>query len=226
MSAETTERTDARIAGRAVPARFPAQGPVRVLCVGEAPGPRGADKSGVPFFGDRAGAPLYRALEAAGACVLTPGTWALPWDGAVFAREGLVPEMRGVALGNAYDRCPTDDGRRFRAPSRSELESPANVARFSADLDRAHARGLRLIVALGRVASRVSSSVLALADGVAHGNATARWPGVELITVPHPSAQGLLSAAPERGRGARLADLAQAWEHELVRILRRALEAA
>jgi hypothetical protein len=212
----TASGAAARIVGRAVPARFPAQGAVRVFCVGEAPGPRGADKSGVPFFGDRAGAPLYRALETAGACVLPPGTWALPWDGAVFVREALTPALQGVALGNAYDRCPTDDGRRFRAPSRAELESAENVARLAADLDRAHERGLRAIVALGRVASRVSASVLEAEP--------ARWPGVELITVPHPSAQGLLSAAPDRGRGARLADLAQAWERDLVQILRRALE--
>jgi uracil-DNA glycosylase len=232
MSPASTVSSAPRIVGGAVPARFPEQGDVRVLCVGEAPGPRGADKSGVPFFGDRAGAPLYRALEAAGACVLPPGTWALPWDGAVFAREVLTPTLRGVALGNAYDRCPTDDGRRFRAPSRAELESPENVARLSADFDRAQARGLRVIVALGRVASRVCASVLGasvLDASVLHearGATPARWPGVQLVTVPHPSAQGLLSAAPDRGRGARLADLAQAWEHDLVQILRRALEGA
>ncbi len=227
MSSASKGSSAPRIVGGAVPARFPEQGEVRVLCVGEAPGPRGADKSGVPFFGDRAGAPLYRALEAAGACVLPTGTWALPWDGAVFAREGLTPTLRGVALGNAYDRCPTDDGRRFRAPSRAELESPDNVARLSADFDRAQARGLRVIVALGRVASRVCASVLDAS--VLHespGATPARWPGVELVTVPHPSAQGLLSAAPDRGRGARLADLAQVWEHELAQILRRALEGA
>ena len=53
-----------RIVGEPVPPCFPEAGHVRVLCIGEAPGPRGADKSGVPFFGDRAGAPLYRALVA------------------------------------------------------------------------------------------------------------------------------------------------------------------
>jgi uracil-DNA glycosylase len=39
---------------------------VRVLLLGEAPGPRGADQSGIPFWGDRAGVLVYRALERAG----------------------------------------------------------------------------------------------------------------------------------------------------------------
>jgi uracil-DNA glycosylase len=51
-----------------------------------------------------------------------------------------------------------------------------------------------------------------------------RWPHVILTTVPHPSAQGLLSAAPDRGRGLRLADLAAAWEAELAAVIRADLE--
>jgi hypothetical protein len=209
--------TDAapRITGRAIPARFPEAGPVRVVCLGEAPGPRGADKSGVPFFGDRAGAPLYRALETVGACVLPEGAWRLPWDGAAFAAAGLAPVMHGVALDNAFDRCPSDDGRRFRAPSRAELESDANTARLADTLDRAFARGLRRVIALGRVAAREAERLLA--------RHPARWPGVVLARVVHPSAQGLLSTAPDRGRGARLADLAARWEAELVALLRDAL---
>jgi hypothetical protein len=191
---------------------------VRVLCIGEAPGPRGADKSGVPFFGDRAGAPLYRALVAAGGCTLPEAVASLPWDGAAFAAQSLRPVMHGVALGNAFDRCPTNDGQRFRAPSRAELESAPNVARLAHDLDAARARGLRRIVALGRVASLTMATVLA--------QHPERWPQVILATVPHPSAQGLLSAAPDRGRGLRLADLAATWEAELAAIIRADLEGA
>lgn len=201
----------ARILGHPVPACFPSHGPVRVLCVGEAPGPRGADKSGVPFFGDRAGAPLYRALETAGACLLPPGTWALSWDGATFAAAGLRPTLHGVALGNAFDRCPTDDGRRFRAPSRAELASADNQARLVRDLDAAHARGLRLVIPLGRVATQVMQALLATQPD--------RWPHVACAPVVHPSAQGLLSTAPGRGKGARLADLAARWEAELVALV-------
>lgn len=200
-----------RIVGAPVPACFPDHGPVRVLCVGEAPGPRGADKSGVPFFGDRAGAPLYRALETAGGCVLPAALWSMPWDGGTFAAAALRPQLRGVALGNAFDRCPTDDGHRFRAPSRAELSSAANEERLRHDVDAAVARGLQLIVPLGRVAAQVMTALLA-------ANA-ARWPGVRCEAVVHPSAQGLLSTAPDRGRGARLADLAAQWEARLVALI-------
>jgi len=207
-----------RIVGEPVPPCFPDAGHVRVLCIGEAPGPRGADKSGVPFFGDRAGAPLYRALVAAGGCTLPEAVASLPWDGTAFASQSLRPVMRGVALGNAFDRCPTNDGQRFRAPSRVELESAGNMARLANDIDTARARGLRRIVALGRVASLTMARVLAQ-----HPD---RWPQVILTTVPHPSAQGLLSAAPDRGRGLRLADLAAAWEVELAAVIRADLEGA
>lgn len=207
-----------RITGRAVPPRFPDTGPVRVLCVGEAPGPRGADKSGVPFFGDRAGGPLYRALVLAKACTLPAQVADLPWDGGAFAQYGLVPALHGIALGNAFDRCPTDDGHKFRAPSRAELESPQNIERLAHDVDLAVARGLTLIVALGRVAARMVELLLATYPE--------RWPGVTLHETPHPSAQGLLSAAPDRGRGARLADLASAWEHDLARVITCAMASA
>ena len=43
---------------------------MHVFLVGEAPGPRGADKSLVPFFGDAAGQHLYAALRDAGAVSL------------------------------------------------------------------------------------------------------------------------------------------------------------
>jgi uracil-DNA glycosylase len=214
----TTPGAVARILGEPVPPCFPEAGPVRVLCIGEAPGPRGADKSGVPFFGDRAGAPLYRALVAAGGCTLPEAGASLSWDGAAFASQSLRPAMRGVALGNAYDRCPTNDGQRFRAPSRAELESDENIARLAHDIERASARGLRRIVALGRVASLTVVMVMH-----AHPD---RWSHVTLTTVPHPSAQGLLSAAPDRGRGLRLADLAAAWEAELAAVIRADLETA
>jgi DNA-binding transcriptional LysR family regulator len=131
----------------------------------------------------------------------------LSWDGARFAEHQLRPALRGVALGNAFDRCPTDDGRKFRAPSRAELESSANMQRLADDVNRARARGLNTIVALGSVASRVMGMLVA-----AHAS---EWPEVSVQSVPHPSAQGLLSAAPDRGRGARLADLAAAWERDI-----------
>ena len=74
-----------RIVGNPVPALVPAVGPVHVLLVGEAPGPRGADKSGYPFFGDLAGKHLYRVLLRLRAVAIPGDFESLPWDGATFA---------------------------------------------------------------------------------------------------------------------------------------------
>ncbi len=193
--------TDARIAGRPVPVLMPEAGEIFVLLVGEAPGPRGADKSGVPFFGDAAGRHLYQVLTRIHAVTLPEAVNRMPWDGAGFLAAGLRPVAHGVALGNAFDRCPTDNGIAFRAPLRSELEGEENVARLTHDLHALIARGLRGIVTLGRVATKTIDVVLA------------RAPQLSLIrhAVPHPSAQGLLSMAPDRGRGARMSDLQESW---------------
>lgn len=201
-----------RIQGLPIPARYPAAGPVHAICIGEAPGPRGADKSGVPFFGDRAGLPLYRALVAAGACTLPDGVHDGPWDGSRFALAGWEPELHGVAVANAFDRCPTNDGIKFRAPTRSELESAKNFTRLAAECAAAQARGLRTVFALGAVAARTMRT---LAEREPH-----IFAGIAIVALPHPSAQGLLAAAPDRGRGARLADLAAAWESTLAAHIR------
>ena len=193
-----------RILGTHVPARFPEAGAARVFLMGEAPGPRGADQSGIPFWGDRAGLLVYRALVARGLAEVPEAAWH-PWDGARFRAEGLVPVLKGVALGNAYPRCPTDDGHAFRAPKDRELRSPENLARLREELDRASAgRPLRLI-AFGKRALVLRESLKDLP--------------LEWHALPHPSAQGLLQAAPDKGRGLKLSDLQAAWEAELHRLL-------
>jgi len=193
--------TATRIRGAPVPPLVPTTGAVYVLLIGEAPGPRGADKSGYPFFGDAAGKHLYRALRRIGAVTLPDAVDALPWDGATFAAAALQPVAHGLALGNAYDRCPTDDGITFRAPSRRELEGPANVMRLTGELEALRTRGLQGIVTLGRVATKTIDVVLSHTP----------MPTLARRAVPHPSAQGLLSMAPNRGKGARMADLQDAW---------------
>lgn len=190
-----------RIRSAPVPMLLPAEGPVHVLIVGEAPGPRGADKSGIPFFGDAAGRHLYAALERLGAMTMPPEIDTLPWDGAAFTAAGLSPVARGVALGNAFDRCPSDDGDSFRAPLRSELESIPNFARLDRDLDELTTRGLKGVVTLGRVAARTFDVLLTQKPR----------PALARRALPHPSAQGLLSMAPDRGKGAKMADLQEAW---------------
>jgi uracil-DNA glycosylase len=194
-----------RIVGASVPPLVPHAGLVRVLLVGEAPGPRGADKSGFPFFGDAAGKHLYGALVELGAIALPKGTDDLAWDGAVFRAAGVEPTAHGVALGNAYDRCPTDDGVSFRAPTRRELEGQENIDRLCRELRTLESRGLTGVVTMGRVATATMDAVLVAMP----------MPALVRRAVPHPSAQGLLSMAPDRGRGARMADLQREWQQRL-----------
>ena len=197
-----TRDSAVRIRGNPVAPLVPVRGPVHVLLVGEAPGPRGADKSGIPFFGDAAGRHLYAALREIVAVTVPPVIDDLPWDGQLFADGGLVPVAHGIALGNAYDRCPTDDGMSFRAPTRGELASPENIARLTTDIDRFTRRGLTGIVTMGRVAANTVDLVLA------------RTPMSQLVrrAVVHPSARGLLSMLPGRGIGAKMVDLQMRWK--------------
>ena len=193
--------TPNRILGTIVEPLLPCAGPVHVFVVGEAPGPRGADKSGIPFFGDGAGEHLYQLLVDMGAAQLPAECAKLPWDGAVFARHGLRPRLEGIAIGNAYPRCPTDDGVRFRAPTRLELEGDHNVERLRNELRAMRERGLVGVLTLGRVAARTLDKVVAPEE----------FTSLMRRAVPHPSAQGLLSMAPDRGRGARMDELKRQW---------------
>jgi uracil-DNA glycosylase len=179
-------------------------GEVRVLIVGEAPGPRGADKSGFPFFGDAAGKHLYGALRELGAVRVPDSIDTVKWDGAVLRAAGYAPVAHQVALTNAFNRCPTDDGQKFRAPSRDELEGNENMNRLRGEIDALRLRGLRGIVTLGKVATRTMQLVVEqFYDNT-----------IPVVPLPHPSAQGLLSMAPNRGKGARLSDLQDGWMRE------------
>ncbi len=177
---------------------------LRAVLVGEAPGPRGADQSGIPFFGDRAGKPLYAALADAGLLTWIGDPTSVKWDGAALARAGVVPIVSHVVLTNAFDRCPTDDGQTFRAPSREERESPANLRRLRDDIESAMQHGADRVCCLGKVAA----SVVLLLDLA-----------VTVHALPHPSAQGLLTSAPDRGKGARMADLEAEWIRNLAALL-------
>ncbi len=201
LDAQAHMTAGARIVGTSVDTFWPSNGPVLVLIVGEAPGPRGADKSGIPFFGDAAGRILYDVLQRMGAMSLPPQLTTCAWDGAELRAAGLRPTGHGVALGNAYDRCPTTDTVTFRAPNRAELESDANLTRLTNDIVRLQSRGLRGIVTLGRVAARTLDVLFTRRSvtDLAHR------------TLPHPSAQGLLSMAPNRGKGERMIDLQERW---------------
>jgi hypothetical protein len=190
-----------------VPPLFSESGPIQVAIFGEAPGPRGADQSGIPFWGDRAGLLVYRALVTAGLAEVPAEAWE-PWDGGRFREEGLRPVPQGVLLGNAFPRCPTRDGHTFRAPTDAELKAPANLARLSGELALAAARcpGRLRVIALGRRAEWIFTR---LPDP----------PPFDLHLLPHPSAQGLLQAAPGKGKGLKLQDLQREWETRLNALL-------
>jgi uracil-DNA glycosylase len=194
-----------RISGKPVPAFFPEFGAVHSLVYGEAPGPRGADKSGLPFWGDGAGIPLYRALAQAGCAAVPANAWLL-WDGSRLTDAGLRPALSGVVLSNAFAACPTADGHKFRAPSKAELESSENLTRLRSELLQAAQRGATQVVTLGKCAARTLTPL-------------AGETGLRLVALAHPSAQGLLSEAPNRGRGLRLADLQAAWIARLAGVL-------
>src|ERR1039458_2414441 len=68
-----------RIHGLPIPALFPDSGPVSVMLFGEAPGPRGADQSGIPFWGDGAGITVFRALAATDRAEVPTAAWD-DWD--------------------------------------------------------------------------------------------------------------------------------------------------
>ncbi len=203
MTGMSRKHVEIHVKGIAVGMLAPADGPVHVLVVGEAPGPRGADKSGYPFFGDGAGLHLYTALERLGAMTLPPDVHTMPWSGALFAQADLRPKPQGVALTNAFDRCPSDDGVSFRAPTRAELRSEANFRRIHTEVSHLLDRGLRGIVTLGRVATSTIDEFMVL-----HPLFESR---IARRALAHPSAQGLLSMAPHRGKGARITDLQKVW---------------
>ncbi len=196
-----------RIHGHPVPALFPDSGPVSVMLFGEAPGPRGADQSGIPFWGDGAGITVFRALVATDRAEVPTAAWE-DWDGARFRTLGLLPRLHGTALSNAYPACPTKDGDHFHAPSNQDLLTPANLERLRVELTRAAAgrtSPLR-VIAFGKRAEWVFSRL----QGA---------PVFDLLALPHPSAQGLLQGAPNRGKGLRLEDLRAGWQENLQALL-------
>ena len=199
-----------RILGTRVPALFPAKGPVDALIYGEAPGPNGADKSNVPFFGDRAGRPLYEALEAEGRCRFTRPIDDVRWDGAALRAAGIRPVVSDTALSNALQVCPTDDGEHFRAPSKAELSSPENVKRVMAELAKARKRGLRTVIVLGRTADWLLGTHLGLRDDAS----------IAYHQITHPSPLGLMGMAKRAGKGARVSTMKEQWQKEFRRMLR------
>lgn len=207
--AKRSASPNGRILGTRVAARFPSKGPVIALVFGEAPGPNGADKSGIPFFGDRAGLPLYEVLEEEGDCSYTRSREGVKWDGAALVEAGVTPILKNVALSNAYFRCPTDDGHKFRAPKKTEMSSPENVERVKSELARARKRGLGSVIVLGKVADWLLGTYLGLRDD----------PDIAYHQITHPSPLGLMAMARKAGKGVRVSAMKDEWKRSFTRML-------
>jgi uracil-DNA glycosylase len=181
-----------------------------VLIFGEAPGPNGADKSRIPFFGDRAGLPVYEALIAEERCRLSRSLEGVRWDGAALKAAGVRPTLIDTALSNAYPVCPTDDGEHFRAPTKAEMSSPANVRRVRAEIAKARGRGLRTVIVLGRTADWLLGTHLGLRDD---GELTYHQ-------ITHPSPLGLMGMAKRAGKGVRVSAMKAEWTKRFRAMLR------
>jgi uracil-DNA glycosylase len=207
----------APIIGASVPAAWPSDptDSVFVALYGEAPGRHGADKSGIPFWGDRAARVCYAALAAADAASWQGGMNTLKLLGLELIRRDLRPTLYGVMLSNAYDRCPAASLTRIRPPTSLELQSESNRARLREELSAARSRGCHLVVAMGRIAGQVLSEALITLPPPPEGRSP-----MALVIRPHPSAQGLLQAAPDRGRGCKMVDLEAAWVQQTAELIR------
>jgi uracil-DNA glycosylase len=210
VKAKRSASPNGRILGTRVPALFPSSGPVSAIIYGEAPGPNGADKSRIPFFGDRAGKPLYEALEEEGRCRFTRPVDDVRWDGAALRAAGIRPIVTNVALSNALSVCPTDDGEHFRAPTKAEMSNAVNVRRVRSELAKARKRGLETVIVLGRIADWLLGTHLGLRDD----------PTIAYHQITHPSPLGLMGMAKRAGKGVRVSAMKEQWQREFRRMLR------
>lgn len=91
-----------------------------VLLVGEAPGPRGANRTGYPFWGDDAGLELYGLIGELGLLDEPFSPWipgALP--------VGASPPAGRYAITNACTQMPVGHDGKFCAPTASRLDREA-----------------------------------------------------------------------------------------------------
>lgn len=137
----------------------------RVLFIGEAPGRKGSDRTGVPFTGDQSGKNLDRFIASIG-----------------LTRAEIF--ITSAALCNPRNFSGTN-----RKPARSELENCSDFLRRTVELIDP-----RVVVTLGSVAlesiKRISSHDLNLREAVGK---VYDWNGRLLVPIYHPSPQVLAS---------------------------------
>lgn len=91
-----------------------------LLLIGEAPGPRGANRTGFPFWGDDSGLEVYRLVEELGLFDEQFTQWKAGED-----LSGTRPPCGRYAITNACSQMPIDDRGRFCEPEQSRLETEA-----------------------------------------------------------------------------------------------------
>lgn len=160
----------------------PACGPVpaRLMLVGEAPGRRGADRTGVPFSGDASGRALAELLDAAAL------------DRAqVFVTNAVLCNPRDAAGHNA-------------PPTRIELENCAGFLARQIDLVDPE-----IVAPLGAVALTALDRLHPHGLTLAHAGVPVPWNGRTLFPLFHPSprARGHRSVRRQRADFRRLARL-------------------
>jgi hypothetical protein len=205
---------------------------VIALLVGEAPGPRGADRSAHPFWGDEAGKLLFKGLYRAGlfkqvavrgvagglfdaeAAEIVPVApdfetcpvlW--PWSGQRFADGGILPVLDGVGITNAWAKCPTKDGEDFHRPTAKQMAQQDNVDRMMGEIELAQGwtpHGHLRVITLGTAAAW-------LMDHMRVGERD----GVAIFRLPHPSPQGILSWRRKAGNVASVPETREAWIRDL-----------
>ena len=131
----------------------------RLLLVAEAPGARGAERTGVPFCGDASGRNFERLLDRAG-----------------FVRED-------VFVTNAVICNPQSEGGRNRRPTSTELASCSRWLRATIELVDPEVVAALGAVALGAL-GRIEAHGLALKRDCA---APRRWFERWLVPLYHPS---------------------------------------
>lgn len=116
---------------------------VRLFLVGEAPGPRGANRTGFPFWGDDSGLDLYGLVEELGLLEAPLPRWKRGAD-----LSGSQPPAGRYAITNACPQMPLAPEGGFCAPEPERLQQEA--ARLAEELKQLHPRA---VLACGKAAA-------------------------------------------------------------------------
>jgi len=111
-----------------VVAYFPRGANPRLLVIGEAPGPRGANRTGFPFWGDDSGLDIYGLLEELGLLDAPLNRWKRGTD-----LTGTQPPPGRYAVTNACPQMPVLPNGDFCAPPVERLEEES--ARIAKELE-------------------------------------------------------------------------------------------